>query len=145
MAAAARSALSLLALLAVLACAPSSLGLSDPDPGLADLALVALGPQVLLPGSQIVLTGRSFPSPGDGSLSLLLSGNLKSSQGVKSTFDVRLRAEYVSATEAHVLVGAELFSALGTTDGTFDAHAVLIVESAIDLSSHNSPDRKSVV
>lgn len=139
MAAAARSALSLLALLAVLACAPSSSGLSDPDPGLADLALVALGPQVLLPGSQIVLTGRSFPSPGDGSLSLLLSGNLKSSQGVKSTFDVRLRAEYVSATEAHVLVGAELFSALGTTDGTFDAHAVLIVESAIDLSSHNSP------
>lgn len=113
--------------------------LSDPDPGLADLALIDVGPGTLVPGSEIVIGGRSLPSPGDGTISVRLRGVIKSPHGGTSRFDVRLRAHYVSAVEARLQAGGELFAALGTFDGQIDGQALLMVDSAIDLTTHVTP------
>ncbi len=127
-------------LLGLAACAPGDrAALSDPDPGLADLALTAVGPHTIIPGSEITLTGRGFPSPGDGALSLRLRGSIKAPSGGTTRFDVRLRAERRSETEARVQAGGELFAALGTFAGQIDAQAILSVDSAIDLTTH-TPD-----
>ena len=109
--------------------------LPDPDPGLADLALTDLGPRTIVPGTEIILVGRSLPSPGDGSISLLLAGTMKAPELGKSKFEVRLRAEYKSASEARVVASGELFAALGATDGTIDGTATLIVDSAIEVEA----------
>jgi len=121
------------------ACIGERMLLPEPDPGLAELALTELGPRTIVPGTELVLIGKSFPSPGDGMISLLLSGTLEPSFGGKRKFEVRLAAEYKSPTEARVLAGGELYGALMATDGTIDAHAVVIVDSAIDLLAHASP------
>ncbi len=119
------------------ACAPgASPLLSDPDPGLADLALLSVGPHTIIPGTEITLAGRGFPSPGDGTLSLRLRGSIKADSGGTTRFDVRLRAERRSATEARVQASGELFAALATFAGKIDAQAILNVDSAIDLTTH---------
>lgn len=119
------------------ACGPGGgMALSDPDPGLADLALTAVGPHTIVPGTEITLSGRGFPSPGDGTLSLRLRGSIKAAGGATTRFDVRLRAERRSATEARVAAGGELFAALATYEGKIDAQAILSVDSAVDLTTH---------
>lgn len=110
--------------------------LSDPDPGLADLALLDVGPRTITPGTRITLTGRGFPSAGDGAISLRLRGSIKAPRGGTSSFDVRLRAVRSSATEAVVSADGDFFAALGSFDGTIDAQAMLMVDSAIDLTTH---------
>ena len=125
-------------LLWLLGCAPPLPPLMELEPGLEDLALLSVGPKVLLPGTEIVLGGRGLPTPGDGGLSLLLGGVVKSARGEMRTFEVRLRAEYRSATEARVPASAELFAALGVTEGTLDGSARIVVDSAIDLAAHQS-------
>jgi hypothetical protein len=128
--------LCLLGGLAWLGCGALEPALPAPDPGLSDLALTQLGPSTIVPGSELVLSGRGFPSPGDGPISLLLSGQVKALGGDQLPFEVRLRADYTSPTAARVLLGPELFAALGVTDGSIDGQAVLIVDSAIDLTAH---------
>lgn len=110
--------------------------LSDPDPGLADLALLDVGPRTVTPGTLLTLTGRGFPSAGDGAMSVRLRGSIKSSSGGVNKFDVRLRAQRKSPTEAHVPADGDFFAALGSFDGKIDAQAVLMVDSAIDLTTH---------
>lgn len=127
-----------LALLLLLGCGEPEPVLTDPDPGLKDLALLEVGPGMLVPGTRLVMRGRSLPTPGDGTLSLRLAGRVKPKDGSSRPFDVRLRAEYKSATEATVPVGADLYAALGTVEGTVDAEATLVVDSAIDLSAHKT-------
>lgn len=126
-----------LALLQFVACGKGDVAaLSDPDPGLADLSLVDVGPRTITPGTQITLSGRSFPSAGDGTISLRLRGSIKAPTGGTSKFDVRLRATRRSATEAYVPADGDFFAALGGFDGKLDAQAVLLVDSAIDLTTH---------
>ena len=147
---AARAGLAAVALLSTLVaassgCAPAAPPLTDPDPGLAQLALVEIGPRLLVPGSRLVVRGRSRPGPGDGALALRLSGTVKPRTGSSRPFEVRLRAEHKSETEAVVPVGADLYAALGTVDGTVEAEATLVVDSAIDLQLHRTaPIRTSL-
>jgi len=114
----------------------SAPALSDPDPGLADLTLLDIGPRTITPGTPITLSGRGFPSAGDGTISLRLRGSIKAPSGGTSKFDVRLRAVRKSATSAQVAADGDFFAALGGFDGTIDAQAVLMVDSAIDLTTH---------
>lgn len=126
----------LFALAGLLACAPPEAPRVDPDPALLGLALIEVGPRVVVPGSQIVLVGQSFPSPGDGTIAVLLSGDVRVPGSAPRRVDVRLRADYVSPTEARVPAAAELFSALGLTEGQIEGNATLVVDSAVDLRSH---------
>lgn len=130
--------LALFAVLAALACAPPPPPLTDPDPGLAELALLEVGPRILVPGSRLLVRGRALPGPGDGALSLRLTGTVRPRAGSSRPFEVRLRAEHQSETEAVVPVGSDLYAALGTLDGTVEAEASLVVDSAIDLQVHRT-------
>lgn len=125
--------------LGVVGCAPPSPPLPELDPVLADLALSDIGPRTIIPGTELILVGRGLPSPGDGPISLRIAGTIKTGGGGKHNFEVRLPVEYKSASEGRVLAGGELYAALGATDGTVDGSATLIVESAIDLSTHAAP------
>ena len=50
-----------LLLLLLGACAPTDEPLAEPDPGLAELAIVEVAPTTLLPASRLVIRGRSLP------------------------------------------------------------------------------------
>lgn len=89
-----------LLLLLLGACAPTVEPLAEPDPGLAELAIVEVAPTTLLPASRLVIRGRSLPGPSDGSIRLWLTGTSKLPGTVPRNLDVRLRAEYVSSEEA---------------------------------------------
>lgn len=128
-----------LTLLLMDACSDAAMALLDPDPGLSELALRDVSPDKLVPGSALVLSGRGLPSPGDGVISLLLSGTITPSGGPSRNFAVRLPAEYLNATTLRVFANGELFAALGVTDGMIDAHATLVVDSAIDWTVHRAP------
>lgn len=119
-------------------CASPTEGLTDPDPQLDELALVQIGPRLVVPGSRLLLRGRALPGPGDGALSLHLSGTVKPRSGQARPFEVRLRAEHQSDTQAAVQVGADLYAALGTVEGTLEGEASLVVDSAIDLRAHRT-------
>ncbi|MFO0654042.1 MAG: hypothetical protein U0787_03080 [Polyangia bacterium] len=119
-----------------LACSPTVEMLSDPDPGLADLAITDVFPPTILPASLLVIRGRSLPGPGDGSIHLWLSGTSKLPGTVPRSLDVRLRAEYVSAQEAQLRIDTEVLQALGGNTVEFSGHAKIVVESVIDRREH---------
>ncbi len=122
----------------LLGCAPEMAPLSEPDPGLADLAISSVAPTTLLPASWLVIRGRSLPGPGDGAIHLWLSGTVKPPGTVARNLDVRLRAEYVSPQEAQLRVDSEVLDALGGNSVEFSGHAKIVVASVIDRREHVS-------
>ncbi|MCS6912787.1 MAG: hypothetical protein RMK29_17455 [Myxococcales bacterium] len=121
------------------ACAPIELDL-DPDPALPGLSLESIGPNLIVPGSDLVLTGRSFPSPGEGTPTLRLVGRFVQLGSASARgLDVRLRAQYESSRKLRVPATADLFTALGATDGRIEAEASLVVDSALDLRQYETP------
>ncbi len=125
-------------LLLLWACSPSAEPLTEPDPGLSDLAIVAVYPTTLLPASLLVIRGQSLPSPSEGAMNLLLSGTSKTPGGLPRNVEVRLRAEYLSHTEAQVRVDTDFLQQLGGNSIEFDGHAKLVVASVIDRQEHLS-------
>lgn len=117
-------------------CAPPTESLSEPDPGLAALAITSLAPTTLVPASWLVIRGRSLPGPGDGAIHLWLSGTVKPPGSVPQNLDVRLRAEYVSPQEAQLRVDSDVLDALGGNSVEFSGHAKIVVESVIDRREH---------
>lgn len=125
-------------LLVSFACAPSGPPLAALDPGLSDLSIVEVFPTTLLPASLLLIRGQSLPSPSEGSMYLLLSGTSKTPGGLPRNLEVRLRAEYVSHTEAQVRVDTEFLQQLGGNSIEFDGHAKIVVASVIDRLEHVS-------
>ena len=83
-----------------LACSPTVEMLSDPDPGLADLAITDVFPPTILPASLLVIRGRSLPDPVTDRFTCGFLARASCQGTVPRSLDVRLRAEYVSAQEA---------------------------------------------
>lgn len=127
-----------LSLTAATGCAPPEMPLPDPEPGIADLSLTGLEPRMIVPGTELLLTGAGLPSPGDGAISLLLEGQVRGERELPRKFAVRLRAEYVNATTARVRTTSELLGALGVSAGKVDCNASLVIDSAIDFLSHRT-------
>lgn len=125
-----------LLLLLLGACAPTDEPLAEPDPGLAELAIVEVAPTTLLPASRLVIRGRSLPGPSDGSIRLWLTGTSKLPGTVPRNLDVRLRAEYVSSEEAYVRVDTEVLQLLGGNSVEFEGHAQVVINSVIDRKEH---------
>lgn len=123
-------------LLLLWACAPSAEPLAEPDPGLSDLAIREVYPTTLLPASLLVIRGKSLPSPSEGAMSLALSGTSKTPGGLPRNIEVRLRAEYLSHTEAQVRVDTDFLQQLGGNSVEFDGHAKIVVASVIDRQEH---------
>jgi hypothetical protein len=125
------------------ACGPTGPEPLPPDVNLGVLTLSSVAPALLVPGSDIVLTGTGFPAPGDGAISLRLVGAFTpTATGKPGAVDVRLRAVYDSATQARVPVSGDLFGAFGATEGRFVGDAILVVDSALDLSATSATPRR---
>src|SRR5688572_6713630 len=114
------------ALALLVACGPGSVTAPD-DTGLDGLALRTLQPATLVPGSTLVVEGRSFVDAAFGQSSLRLSGTLDG-----APVDVRLPLRFVDFD--HMSVGWSGARAAGfpADDGTFDGEAAVEVQSTID-------------
>jgi hypothetical protein len=113
------------AVLALAGCAAGVEGSDAPSPPSA-VVLAKVAPQVVLPGTTLVLVGYGFPE--GASIALELSGDVQSGAD-RRPVGVALPAEYVSIDRALVKVGQTVFSELG--DGAFQGDAVVVVRDDI--------------
>jgi hypothetical protein len=108
-----------IALLAACAEAPA------PDVGLEGLAVDAVGPAVVVPGSELVVTGRSFVPEAWGETVLRLRGN-----GV----DLALPAHFVDYDQLRVAIDADAVAALGDRLAGTAAVEVTAIDGAVYAS-----------
>ncbi|HMU37554.1 MAG TPA: hypothetical protein PKE31_00945 [Pseudomonadota bacterium] len=118
------------------ACGEAEKPLEDPDADLYGLEIVSLQPTTLLPASDLVVTGRALPPPGEGALYLSLSGTSQPPEGAPRNVEVRLRLDYTNSKEAHRFVDTEMLGALLGNSVDFSGHARIVVASFIDRKEH---------
>jgi hypothetical protein len=103
------------------------------DPGLDGLAITAIDPGLVVPGSRLVIEGRSFVPAEWGDSRLVLSGSIDG-RGL----DVALDARFVDYGRLEVALAPAVFDRLGG-EGSFSGDAVVEVDSAVDGATHRSP------
>ncbi|HET6585478.1 MAG TPA: hypothetical protein VFG69_18595, partial [Nannocystaceae bacterium] len=101
------------------------------DPALTDLRLVGLGPDVLLPGTVLVVSGESFVDDPWGTSRLRLRGATTTDEGEQS-LDLELPAEFVDDTTMTATIDEVAFAALGGDGADFSGLADIRVTSAVD-------------
>lgn len=99
------------------------------DPGLEGLDVTSLEPGLVVPGSVIVVEGRSFVGEPWGVARLRLSG---------SAGDISAPAVFVDFDRMEVQVTSELIDRLGG-DAEFSGTAVIEIDSLVDGETHTSP------
>jgi hypothetical protein len=122
----------LLAVLAASACS-SDKPAGDDDTGLTGLALTAVNPGTVVPGSVLVIEGSSFVGEPWGTSRLHLSGTFGG-----ASLEVALPATFVDFDRMEVLVDAAFFSAFGADEGDFTGTAVVQVDSPVDNQTHET-------
>lgn len=121
----------LMALIASNACSGSDEG--TVDTGLDGLALTAVAPGTVVPGSLITVAGASFVQEAWGRSELFLVGTIDG-----SPIEVGLPASFVDFDELQIVADASLYSTLGVSEGDFDGTATVRVDSPVDNSVHES-------
>jgi hypothetical protein len=114
------------------ACGPSQT--APRDTGLDGLALDRVDPGLILPGTKVVLTGRSFVDRPLGAARLRLAGTLGA-----APLDVSLDVSYESGTRLALVADDRFAQAVGgALAGTFKGDATLTFDSTVDHKSHAS-------
>jgi hypothetical protein len=103
------------------------------DTGLDGLALDALNPTVVVPGSVLHLDGASFVGAAFGASRLRLQGTFS---GV--SVDASIPARFVDFGRLEVPVDAAFLRFFPAADGRFEGTATVEVDSAIDYATHVS-------
>jgi hypothetical protein len=125
-------AILLATLLMPIACGPGQVS-GGRDTGLDGLTLMRVDPGLVLPGTRVVITGKSFVDDSLGATRLKLAGTLRGAD-----IDVALDAKYVSATQLEIIATPDVASALGGLSGSFDGTAKVEVDSTVDNLLHAS-------
>src|SRR5262249_41156621 len=99
-----------------------------PVTGLEELGLSAVEPRVWLPGTRVLLSGKSFVDADLGEARLRLVGAIDG-----RSLDVQLPARYMDPSHLHFQVD---FDVLGGAEGRFRGDAVLEFDSLIDGRTH---------
>jgi len=127
------------ALLWILVAAVAACSFSESDPrydsGLDELDIVSVQPQVLVPGTVVVVEGRSFVDAPWGESEVVLAGRFTAgpeARDVEVTVPVRFR----DFEHLEVQITEELLDELGAREGEFDGTAVVAVDSAVDHQRH---------
>ncbi len=107
------------------------------DTGLDGLALTAVNPAALVPGSEIVIAGRSFVDAPWGESRLRLRGTF-GDLAAAVTVDVTLPARFVGYGELRVAWQGGAAAGLPAPEGTFRGEALLEVDSTVDGEVHAS-------
>ncbi len=122
-------------LLCASACGPGS---ATADTGLDGLAISAIDPGVVVRGSVIVVTGKSFVDTPWGTSELRLHGGLVVGGG-SHEIDVRVPARFVDYDHLAVDVDQGFITALGldgTDGGGFNGEVTVEVDSSVDHGLH---------
>jgi hypothetical protein len=127
-----------LALIASLAGAPvgCSSGGDDggrDDTGLEGLALTAVNPGTVVPGSLVVIEGSSFVGEPWGTSRLHLSGSFGGAAA-----EIDLPALFVDFDRMEIDADADFFAAFGADEGDFQGSATVQVDSPVDGLMHES-------
>ncbi|RMH41593.1 MAG: hypothetical protein D6689_10650 [Deltaproteobacteria bacterium] len=122
-----RGVAAVVALAALAACADGDIGGPVPDSALEGIALTAVAPAVAVPGTVLVLSGRSFVDAQWGDTRLRLSGTFAG-----RPVDVAVPARFAAYDRLEVDVGDVLYDALGGELGELVADAVVEVDSRYD-------------
>jgi hypothetical protein len=110
-----------------------------PDTGLDELALEAVHPAVLLPGTRIDLVGSGFADATRGASRLRFAGTFTPKGGTPEDIELAIEAYYDSSKRMHGSVSDALLAALPAREGTLDADASVLVDSVVDRHTHSSP------
>jgi hypothetical protein len=126
-------------LLAVLALAACSTAPSGPryESGLEGLDLTAIGPDLILPGTTVVVAGRSFVDAPFGDTALVLRGSFDDGGGDREV-EVRVPLRFVDFERMEAEIGEGVFAQLRARTGDFHGDATIEVESKVDGLTHAS-------
>jgi hypothetical protein len=124
-----RSTAGLLALVVASACSDTA-GRPD-DPGLTGLRVFAAQPDVLLPGSVVVVSGESFVDRPWGLSTLRIRGERSGGDG-QGPIDVSPVLSYVDARTLEAVVDDQLFAALGGEGSSLEGAVRVEVLSTVD-------------
>ena len=122
-------------LIAALAAGCSSSGESGgrDDTGLDGLALSAVNPGTVVPGSLVVIEGSSFVGEPWGTSRLHLSGTFGGAAA-----EIDLPATFVDFDRMELDADGEFFAAFGADQGDFEGSATVQVDSPVDGTMHES-------
>lgn len=101
-----------------------------PDPGLTGLGVRSAAPDVILPGTVVVIGGESFVDEPWGTSSLRLTGELSGPS--EGPIDLSVLLEYVDARTLELEIDDGVFDALGGDGTEFAGTAQVEVRSAVD-------------
>jgi hypothetical protein len=102
--------------------------------GLEGLAIASVNPAIVLPGSTMVVEGRSFIDQPWGQSELRLEGSFAGHQ-----VDVRVPVRFVDFEHVEIEVSEEMLGQLGARDGDFEGTAAIAVQSSVDGELHTTP------
>jgi hypothetical protein len=103
--------------------------------GLEGLEIVSVNPGILLPGSTVVVEGRSFIDQPWGESELLLAGDFAGRE-----VDVRVPVRFVDFEHVELQVTEEMLGQLGSRDGDFTGTAQVAVASSVDGQVHTTSE-----
>ncbi|MEZ4404670.1 MAG: hypothetical protein R3B06_31910 [Kofleriaceae bacterium] len=128
-----------LAVVGVVAVAAACASSTPPDPALEGLAVTAVAPAAVVPGSTLVVTGDSFVEAEWGQTTLVLSGATFTDPAV----ELRLDAQFVDYQHLHATITSADLITLGASAGpaTLDGDAVVEVVSTVDGQTYRSAPR----
>ena len=110
------------------------------DTGLDGLALTAVNPRVVVPGSTLHLDGASFVDTAFGASRLRLRGTFTAEGGGSGSVavDASLPARFVDFSRLELKVDAAFLKFFPASDGRFDGTATIEVDSTLDYATHES-------
>ncbi len=109
-----------------------------PDTGLDALAITAVHPSLLLPGTRIDVVGAGFADRTRGASRLHLLGSFTPKGSGAQEIELAIEADYDDATRLHASVSEALLAALPAREGTLDADVSVLVDSVVDRNTHAS-------
>jgi hypothetical protein len=115
------------------ACGPRPTGDPADDTGLDGLALRAVVPGALIPGSTLVVTGSSFVDKAFGASRLELRGDLDG-----APVELSLELQFVDYERLEHAWSGAAAAGFPADEGTFEGEAVVAVDSTVDGATHRS-------
>ncbi|MBL8946290.1 MAG: hypothetical protein JNK45_24205 [Myxococcales bacterium] len=102
-----------------------------PDPGLTGLGLRGAAPDLLLPGTVLIVDGESFVDAPWGSSALHLVGDVEGGT-LEGALDLSLPLTYVDARTLELALDGDAFARLGGDGSEFEGTLRVEVRSAVD-------------
>ncbi len=116
-------------------CGPA--GSAPYDPALEGLILLEANPAAMIPGSTLVLAGRSFVGAPWGSPALAMKGTFDNGSETYHV-DFRSPARFIDSQTLEVSIDADFLDLIGSNSGTFLGSLRIEIDSTVDSKRHQT-------